>query len=323
LISIYGTVYNNFDTVDKTIFSLYSVLPDFENRYELVIVDNFSIDGTWEKLLKIKTQLKNLKLIRYRSTRGEGRLIALQHTSGDQVMYVDFDCVFDPIFGVIVNKLSRIIIKDEIWDFGPPLRVGFALRETALKVGWRNLNYGEDWDFLYRAINMGVKVKYVSVGDQIKNLRDSTLKHGEYRYVTGNINYYLRWLHNKYDMVRSFKMTPAHALNISRNSNLDFISTLILSSIGSFGRRYLHPVKYSVYANTLYYLPQDLGLSRDRLFIVWEDINFTWNAIKNTFYEILKREQKIKLLIEGYNLVVSYSYKRDLTPKHKIDTNTK
>lgn len=310
LISIYGTVYNNFITVDKTILSLYRILPNFEDHYELVIVDNFSTDGTWEKLLKIKAYFKNLKLIRCYSTRGKGRHIALQHTSGDYVMYVDFDCVFDPLLGVIIDKLSKVIVKGEIWDFGPPLRIGFARRETATEVNWKDLNYGEDWDFLYRAADKGIKIKYVSVGDLVRNLRSSLLRHGENRYINKKMSYYLRQFRNRWDMVTSYRLNPVHALNIPHSSDLEFMTTLILSSLSSFGKMYAYPIKYNVYANTTYYLPRDLGLPEDRLLIIWEDINLTWNAVKKSFYKILRKEKKFRYIINRLNqLIVVKNYK--------------
>jgi len=66
LISIYATVYNNAYIVEQSITSLIKALPNFEENYELVIVDNFSTDGTWEKLQKLKRPHPNIRLYRYR-----------------------------------------------------------------------------------------------------------------------------------------------------------------------------------------------------------------------------------------------------------------
>jgi len=60
LVSIYGTVYNNSYVIEDSILSLRNALPDFEESYELVIVDNYSTDGTWEKLLRLKCTVRNM-----------------------------------------------------------------------------------------------------------------------------------------------------------------------------------------------------------------------------------------------------------------------
>ncbi len=67
---LYGTVYNNASTVEKCIESVW------RPGYEVVVVDNYSTDGTWEKLLELRRDF-NLKVYRYRCSRGLGRHIAL------------------------------------------------------------------------------------------------------------------------------------------------------------------------------------------------------------------------------------------------------
>ena len=54
-ICVYGTVFNNAGTVEESIRSVWK--PEYEN----VIVDNYSTDGTWEKLLELKKEF-NLRL---------------------------------------------------------------------------------------------------------------------------------------------------------------------------------------------------------------------------------------------------------------------
>jgi glycosyltransferase involved in cell wall biosynthesis len=47
----YGTVYNNVNTVEKRIESIW------RPEYEIVIVDNYSSDGTWEKLIELRKNI--------------------------------------------------------------------------------------------------------------------------------------------------------------------------------------------------------------------------------------------------------------------------
>ncbi|MGC9012471.1 glycosyltransferase family 2 protein, partial [Thermogladius sp.] len=70
-VCVYGTVFNNARYVEESIKSVY------RPNYTIVVVDSYSTDGTWEKLLELKRDF-NLKLYRYKSSRGLGRQIALR-----------------------------------------------------------------------------------------------------------------------------------------------------------------------------------------------------------------------------------------------------
>ena len=127
LTSIYGTVYNNVKYIKGCLGSLIQALPDFDDHYELVVVDNCSTDGTFEILKKFTKEHKNTKVIRYKCKRGRGRDIALKNTSGDYVFYIDFDCIFEKEFGVIKKKLKKLGTEEPLW------RNVFQLEIQALK----------------------------------------------------------------------------------------------------------------------------------------------------------------------------------------------
>jgi glycosyltransferase involved in cell wall biosynthesis len=50
LLSVYATVYNNGNIVYKSINSIINQFHDFDKRFEFIIVDNYSDDGTYEIL---------------------------------------------------------------------------------------------------------------------------------------------------------------------------------------------------------------------------------------------------------------------------------
>lgn len=137
--SVYGTVYNSISTVEESLRSSYS--PD----YDTVIVDSFSKDGTYEKLLELRKEY-NLRLYRLKSTRGRGREYALRHCpEGARTAYVDFD--------VIYNKNFHGLMHDEtdcLWT-GVDQQTFYVNRERALRNGgWYDLNAGEVENFLIR-----------------------------------------------------------------------------------------------------------------------------------------------------------------------------
>jgi len=75
LTSIYGTVYNNARTVNRTLSTLLNALPDFEDKYELVITDNFSSDGTWKILQRWADTFKFQRIgYKCRIIRGNSRI---------------------------------------------------------------------------------------------------------------------------------------------------------------------------------------------------------------------------------------------------------
>ncbi|MEM3906081.1 MAG: glycosyltransferase, partial [Nitrososphaerota archaeon] len=79
-VSFIATVYNSVDTVSVSLQSIIEIIEKLPNLdFEIVIVDNFSNDGTYEKLLDFKVKamntrhLKRFLVVRLRSSRGLGR----------------------------------------------------------------------------------------------------------------------------------------------------------------------------------------------------------------------------------------------------------
>ncbi|MEM1789386.1 MAG: glycosyltransferase family A protein [Thermosphaera sp.] len=137
-VCIYGTVYNNAVYVEQSIKSVWR--PDAE----IVIVDSFSTDGTWEKLVELKKDF-NLKLYRYKCSRGLGRHIALTKCSeGSITSYFDLDTIYNINFHRAIDAAeTHESIK---YNGGLVIR-----REEAIKKGgWRDLNYTEDTEFTVR-----------------------------------------------------------------------------------------------------------------------------------------------------------------------------
>jgi glycosyltransferase involved in cell wall biosynthesis len=137
-ICIYGTVYNNVNTVGKCIESIW------RPEYEIVIVDNYSSDGTWEKLLELRKEY-NLRMYRYHCSRGLGRNIALYNCPENSLTaWFDLDTIYLPAFHKAIDYARG---TDLIVHAGPLI----ARRELILsKGGWRDLNYAEDWELVSR-----------------------------------------------------------------------------------------------------------------------------------------------------------------------------
>jgi len=136
-ICIYGTVFNNVRTIEESVESVW------RPEHDIVIVDNYSTDGTWEKLLELRKDY-NLKLYRYQCTRGLGRHIALYKCpENSTTAWFDLDTVYTPAYH---KAIEYAVETKQVVNAGGLLIVR---RELALgKGGWRDLNYGEDVEFV-------------------------------------------------------------------------------------------------------------------------------------------------------------------------------
>ena len=181
LISIYGTVFNNADVIRKSINSVISKLPDFKKRFEMIIVDNYSSDGTYEILKEYQKEYPNITVIQEKCTRGKGRAIAFNNTKGKYVLTIDFDTVYLEPFKNIVYSYKRI----------KPLEIYpmFMMRRETMDIigNWKDLNYNEDIEMTARAISKNVKVYTYPIIFALNQISERREK----RYAK-RINYYLR-----------------------------------------------------------------------------------------------------------------------------------
>jgi len=301
LLSIYGTVYNNAYVIDDSLHSLLQSLSPLKVDYELVISDNYSTDNTFEKLLNWKRRLgRKIKIIRAKCSRGKGREIALENTEGEYVAYVDFDCIFDKEFGDIVNKLCGICRENEAWrlSFG----FGFSTRKTIMKTigGWRDLNFGEDWELMARAAKNGVKLKTIAIKPPFRNIRTSDKgAYGEQRYTRNYFKYLQRRMRNILDAVRGWNLKPPQILRGGTTIRPSTIAMLFMS-VSTNLNNLEKPSKEIVYANEQYIFPEELDLLADSFLVSWEEPHFYWSVVKKRIIELIEKDNRIKFKLCPY-----------------------
>ena len=282
--AFFGTVYNNNFTIDFTFNSLIKVidlLPDVE--FEFSIVDNYSSDGTFEKLIKYKrlfTKKSNVNIfniIRKKSNRGLGRKLSLLLTNSKYVIPIDFDCIYKSnifanlIKDIIKYKLKCVLIGNEGLYY-------ICYRDWVIDVGnYRDLNFGEDTDLLIRlccfkqTLALPIRVSY-NIG--------SYMPESERRYASG-FSYLLRSLNNFIDKILVGGYTPRKQLlryKLFYNKN-NLILTLLRSLIAI--PLQLHPMNISKYKDSCGELKYIDGYTFRDLCII--------KGIKNTPYELLKK----------------------------------
>jgi glycosyltransferase involved in cell wall biosynthesis len=145
-----------FNEVKTARDSIESILGQLNNNYEVVVVDSFSKDGTYEVLREFEHSHR-VKVIRKRCSRGVGRQVAFENASGEYILAnLDLDDVFLPVLHKVValyhekteGKLITIFNLPSGWvqniTIGPRTLI-------ASLGGWRDLNIYEDWDIWSRA----------------------------------------------------------------------------------------------------------------------------------------------------------------------------
>jgi glycosyltransferase involved in cell wall biosynthesis len=94
LISIVVPVFNESATIGTTIGRLQAALP--AHRFEIVIVDDASTDGTAEEIRRLSDG--NIRVVRHERNQGKGAALrtAIGHVAGDIVVIQDADLEYDP-----------------------------------------------------------------------------------------------------------------------------------------------------------------------------------------------------------------------------------
>lgn len=157
--SVCMTCFNEFPTVRK---SLGSLLGQLNDDYEVVVVDNFSKDGTYETLQEFGRS-HGIKVIQRRCSRGMGRQIAFENSTREYVIAnLDLDDIFLPVLESVVEGYHRKVDGKLMAAFNLPPTPGgksgwsqnitIGPRQLIASIGgWRDLNIYEDWDIWSRA----------------------------------------------------------------------------------------------------------------------------------------------------------------------------
>ena len=243
IITFYGTVYNSARYIERSLKSIIDTamrLKAYGVESEIVIVDNYSDDGTWEIMQKLKEVYEGevrLRLVRYKSSRGLGRNIALRLSHGEFVFFIsDLDIEYNPVklFNIIIGYLIlRHLIKEHI-QLDPKIcfYIFIAPRDVALNVGGiLDLNRTEDIEFGARLIRECIMlpvlevlrpVEFSEFMRPLENITSSRPKlfistyFSEIRYSKNLLHYLRRELRNKVDMICGMGYTPVKVVRECR-----------------------------------------------------------------------------------------------------------
>lgn len=166
LLSIISTNYNCAHALQEHLRSIYNLFP--ENRFEYVMVDNFSEDDSPKILKEWAEQHPNLRLLEQRCTIGRGREIAAQRSRGRMLLVVDTDTIYSSNLGRFVERAAHQVPGYAV----QAIYAGIFPRFLWRVVGGRgNFNTGEDFDFWMRIHALGRMRWYpLRMGENIKEV---------------------------------------------------------------------------------------------------------------------------------------------------------
>jgi glycosyltransferase involved in cell wall biosynthesis len=152
--SVCITTYNAMETLRK---SLESILSQLDKSFEVVVVDNYSNDGTLD-VLRDYERRGQIRLVLKKCCRGNGRQTAVDNSNGSYlIVNVDADEIYKPT----LTTLLRAYHKN--FEGYCLLMHGYAICPRVLIAsigGYRDLQYSEDFDFYARCAIVG-KFKYL------------------------------------------------------------------------------------------------------------------------------------------------------------------
>jgi len=97
-VSIVVPVFNEEENVPILCEKLNDVMPGLKQPYEILLVDDGSSDGSWEKLLQCSKKYKGIRLIRFRRNFGQTAAMSagFREAKGEIIITLDADLQNDP-----------------------------------------------------------------------------------------------------------------------------------------------------------------------------------------------------------------------------------
>ncbi|MCJ7727874.1 MAG: glycosyltransferase family 2 protein, partial [Actinobacteria bacterium] len=109
-LSIIIPIYNERESIGKLYDNLNGALSGMNLKYEVLLIDDGSIDGTFDELLKLHRKNKLFKIIRFRKNFGQTSAISagFSYAEGEVVVTLDADLQNDPRdIPVLLEKLNE------------------------------------------------------------------------------------------------------------------------------------------------------------------------------------------------------------------------
>jgi len=250
--SICITHFNDAPTIRQ---SLDTILNQVDERFEVVIADQRSTDGS-RSILQEYADRGRIRVIDMQArNRGLGRQVAFEHSVGEYVIAsIALDFFYRPIFTKLLRAYQEIFEGKVVrWDM-----LELSRRDVLEKIGgWRDFQWGEDIEHWARAAKAGlfVVVPRPPVADWTKPFGRGRSQWGVAKY--------------RYEMMRDLRRMGRHRWDKVTDSphlagKAAMFALMIAGTVGaSFKKAYHDPWNNSFRLSDYNYegeLPTDLGL---------------------------------------------------------------
>jgi len=97
-ISVVVPVYNEVENIGHLCESLHKVLSKLNRSYEVLLVDDGSTDGSWDKIIEVNRKYSNIRGIRFRRNFGQTAAMSagFDESKGKIIITIDADLQNDP-----------------------------------------------------------------------------------------------------------------------------------------------------------------------------------------------------------------------------------
>jgi len=106
-LSVFFPAYNDEKTIGKLVDDAFNVLPEISKKYEVIVVNDGSNDGTAKVLTELEKKYKNFRIVTHPKNKGYGGALrsGFRASKGDYVFYTDGDGQYD------VGELPKLVDK--------------------------------------------------------------------------------------------------------------------------------------------------------------------------------------------------------------------
>ena len=151
-LSIVIPAYNEEKRIGKTLFRIWDYMAGKEYEYEVIVVDDGSMDGTISEVQKSRLAIEcKLKMIKNGANRGKGFSVrnGISNSRGDYILFSDAD------LSTPIEELDKLF---SIMDQGYDAVIGSrALKDSNVKVRqlWYREMMGKTFNLFVKSVLMG------------------------------------------------------------------------------------------------------------------------------------------------------------------------
>ncbi|MGM0599490.1 MAG: glycosyltransferase family 2 protein, partial [Candidatus Rifleibacteriota bacterium] len=108
--SVTVPVYNEYESLDGLVEKISKTMSSLEHRWELILVDDGSIDGSFEKMGELKNRYPELRALKFSKNNGQTAAMAagIKASRGRIIITLDADLQNDPAdIPLLLEKINE------------------------------------------------------------------------------------------------------------------------------------------------------------------------------------------------------------------------